>query len=31
MAFDEVSGVLDGTPTESGSFQFRVTVSDAIQ
>jgi len=30
MAFDEVTGVLDGTPTESGSFQFKVTASDAI-
>jgi hypothetical protein len=30
MTFDEVTGVLDGTPTASGSFQFKVTASDGV-
>jgi Divergent InlB B-repeat domain len=30
MTFDEVTGVLDGTPTVSGSFQFKITASDGI-
>lgn len=30
MIFDEVTGVLDGTPTASGSFQFKVTASDGV-
>ncbi|MFN7561656.1 MAG: InlB B-repeat-containing protein [Prosthecobacter sp.] len=30
MNFDEVTGVLDGTPTASGSFQFKVTASDGV-
>lgn len=30
MTFDEVTGVLDGTPTASGSFQFTVTASDGV-
>ncbi|MBK8036067.1 MAG: putative Ig domain-containing protein [Verrucomicrobiaceae bacterium] len=30
MTFDEVTGVLDGTPTATGSFQFTVTASDGV-
>jgi hypothetical protein len=30
MTFDEVTGVLEGTPTVSGSFQFKITASDPI-
>lgn len=30
MTFDEVTGVLEGTPTVSGSFQFKITASDGI-
>ncbi len=30
MTFDEFTGVLEGTPTVSGSFQFKITASDAI-
>jgi hypothetical protein len=30
MTFDEVTGVLEGTPTVSGSFQFKITASDSI-
>ncbi len=30
MTFDEVSGVLEGTPTVSGSFQFKITANDSI-
>lgn len=30
MVFDEVSGVLSGTPTESGQFAFRVTAFDGV-
>jgi len=30
MAFDEVTGVLSGTPTASGTFQFRVIASDFV-
>jgi len=30
MAFDEVTGILSGTPTESGSFQFKITASDGV-
>ena len=28
MAFDNVTGVLDGTPTVSGEFQFKITSTD---
>ena len=30
MTFDEVTGVLSGTPTASGSYQFKVTATDAV-
>ncbi len=30
MTFDEVTGVLEGTPTVSGSFQFKITASDGL-
>jgi len=30
MTFDDVTGVLKGTPTVSGSFQFKITASDGI-
>lgn len=30
MAFNEATGVLSGTPTASGSYQFKVTAGDAI-
>ena len=30
MAFDDVTGVLDGTPTVSGEFQFKLTSSDGV-
>ena len=30
MTFDEVTGVLSGTPTASGTFQFKVTAIDGI-
>ena len=30
MTFDEVTGVLEGTPTVSGSFQFKITANDGI-
>lgn len=30
MTFDEVTGVLSGTPTSSGVYQFTVTASDGI-
>lgn len=30
MTFDEVTGVLEGTPTASGSFQFKVTATDEV-
>ncbi len=30
MTFDEVTGVLSGTPTASGQFQFKVTASDGV-
>jgi hypothetical protein len=30
MTFDEVTGVLAGTPTVSGSFQFKITANDGI-
>ena len=30
MTFDEVTGVLSGTPTVSGSFQFKITATDGI-
>ncbi len=30
MAFDEVTGILSGTPTASGEFQFKVTASDGL-
>jgi hypothetical protein len=30
MTFDDVTGVLEGTPTVSGSFQFKITASDGI-
>ncbi len=30
MSFDEVTGVLSGTPTQSGEFQFKITASDGV-
>ena len=30
MTFDEVTGVLEGTPTASGSYQFKVTATDEV-
>lgn len=30
MAFDEATGVLSGTPTASGTYQFKVTASDGL-
>ncbi|MEZ5300877.1 MAG: putative Ig domain-containing protein [Verrucomicrobiales bacterium] len=30
MSFDEVTGILGGTPEESGQFQFAVSASDAM-
>jgi hypothetical protein len=30
MTFDEVTGILDGTPTVSGEFQFKITASDGL-
>ena len=30
MTFDEVTGVLEGTPTVSGSFQFKITANDGL-
>ncbi len=30
MAFDEVTGVLSGTPTTSGEFTFNITASDGV-
>jgi Divergent InlB B-repeat domain/Putative Ig domain len=30
MTFDEVTGILSGTPEESGTFQFRITASDFV-
>ena len=30
MSFDEVTGILSGTPTQSGTFSFRVTASDGV-
>ncbi len=30
MTFDEVTGILDGTPAESGAFQFAVTARDGL-
>lgn len=30
MAFDEVTGILSGTPTTSGTYNFKVTASDGV-
>jgi len=30
MAFNEVTGILSGTPTSSGEFQFKITASDGL-
>jgi hypothetical protein len=30
MTFDEITGVLSGTPTASGEFQFKITASDGV-
>ena len=30
MTFDEVTGNLEGTPTVSGSFQFKISASDSV-
>ncbi|MDZ4402281.1 putative Ig domain-containing protein [Prosthecobacter sp.] len=30
MTFNEVTGVLSGTPTASGEFQFKITASDGV-
>ena len=30
MTFDDVTGVLSGTPTQSGEFQFKITASDGV-
>jgi hypothetical protein len=30
MSFDEVTGVLSGTPEQSGEFNFRITASDVV-
>lgn len=30
MTFDEVTGVLSGTPSASGNYQFKITASDGI-
>lgn len=30
MSFDEVTGILSGTPEESGEFNFRITAADVV-
>ncbi len=30
MTFDEITGVLSGTPTETGQFTFQITASDGV-